>query len=75
MTALPSTAHAQFCSPPIATLQAPRSGPAVFANWLNEHASEAESRHGAVNEILDGGLSVSKFTVAAGLLAEICGSA
>ncbi|WP_420334723.1 NAD-glutamate dehydrogenase [Roseibium sp.] len=46
-----------------------------FANWLTEHASEAESRHGAVNEILDGGLSVSKFTVAAGLLAEICSSA
>ncbi len=46
-----------------------------FSNWLTEHADEAESRHGAVNEILDGGLSVSKFTVAAGLLAEICGSA
>ncbi|MEL7527371.1 MAG: hypothetical protein AAFN16_16455, partial [Pseudomonadota bacterium] len=46
-----------------------------FANWLTEHASEAENRHAAVSEILDGGLTVSKFTVAAGLLAEICGSA
>jgi len=46
-----------------------------FANWLEEHEGEAASRHGAVMEILDGGLSVSKFSVAAGLLAEICGTA
>ncbi|WP_299477868.1 NAD-glutamate dehydrogenase [uncultured Roseibium sp.] len=45
-----------------------------FAQWLEEHEDEAASRHHAVTEILDGGLSVSKFTVAAGLLAEICSS-
>ncbi|MCR9055755.1 NAD-glutamate dehydrogenase [Roseibium album] len=46
-----------------------------FENWLQEHGGEAANRHRAVTEILDGGLSVSKFTVAAGLLAEICGTA
>jgi len=46
-----------------------------FAAWLTEHESEVGRRKRAVSEILDGGLSVSKFSVAASLLAEICGTA
>ena len=46
-----------------------------FDTWLTEHESEVGRRKRAVSEILDGGLSVSKFSVAASLLAEICGTA
>ncbi|MES0885027.1 NAD-glutamate dehydrogenase [Roseibium sp. SCP14] len=47
----------------------------TFSEWLAEHEAEVTRRHRVVTEILDGGLSVSKFSVAAGLLAEICGTA
>ncbi|EAV42655.1 hypothetical protein SIAM614_26873 [Stappia aggregata IAM 12614] len=46
-----------------------------FASWLEEHETEVGRRKRSVSEILDGGLSVSKFSVAASLLAEICGTA
>jgi glutamate dehydrogenase len=46
-----------------------------FASWLEEHEAEVGRRKRSVSEILDGGLSVSKFSVAASLLAEICGTA
>jgi len=42
-----------------------------FATWLESHESEVDNKQRAVNEILDGGLSVSKFSVAASLLSEI----
>lgn len=46
-----------------------------FTSWLEEHEAEVGRRKRSVSEILDGGLSVSKFSVAASLLAEICGTA
>jgi glutamate dehydrogenase len=42
-----------------------------FANWLEKKQSVVNRTTQAVAEILDGGLSVSKFSVAASLLAEI----
>ncbi|PVB62132.1 NAD-glutamate dehydrogenase [Labrenzia sp. 011] len=42
-----------------------------FATWLEEHKVEVSRRQRAVTEMLDGGLSVSKFSVAASLLSEI----
>ncbi|MHA7775747.1 NAD-glutamate dehydrogenase [Roseibium sp. M-1] len=54
-------------------IAAVRSG--GFAAWLEEHDAEVGRRKRSVSEILDGGLSVSKFSVAASLLAEICGTA
>jgi glutamate dehydrogenase len=46
-----------------------------FSSWLQQHEAEVGRRKRSVSEILDGGLSVSKFSVAASLLAEICGTA
>ncbi len=43
-----------------------------FSAWQEEHETEISRRHRAVTEIIEGGLSVSKFSVAAGLLGEIC---
>nr|WP_323054764.1 NAD-glutamate dehydrogenase domain-containing protein [Roseibium sp. DSM 29163] len=45
-----------------------------FPNWLDVHGKDMGRRQRIVSEILDGGLSVSKFSVAASLLAEICGT-
>lgn len=42
-----------------------------FAIWLERHEVEVGRRQRAVTEMLDGGLSVSKFSVAASLLSEI----
>ena len=44
-----------------------------FTNWLKIHEADVERTKTTVNEILDGDLSVSKFSVAASLLAEITG--
>lgn len=44
-----------------------------FTTWLEENQDHVARTTQAVAEILDGGLSVSKFSVAASLLAEICG--
>jgi glutamate dehydrogenase len=54
-------------------IDAVRSG--KFGEWLEMHEVEVARTMRSVNEILDGGLSVSKFSVAASLLAEICGTA
>ncbi len=43
-----------------------------FADWLDTHETAVSRCQRSVGEILDGGLSVSKFSVAASLLAEIC---
>jgi glutamate dehydrogenase len=43
-----------------------------FGNWLEKKETLVSRTTQAVSEILDGGLSVSKFSVAASLLAEIC---
>ncbi|WP_420413029.1 NAD-glutamate dehydrogenase [Roseibium sp.] len=43
-----------------------------FGNWLEKKETLVSRTTQAVAEILDGGLSVSKFSVAASLLAEIC---
>ncbi|WP_417692020.1 NAD-glutamate dehydrogenase [Roseibium sp.] len=42
-----------------------------FAAWLSEYETAVKRTTSTVNEILDGDLSVSKFSVAASLLAEI----
>ncbi|MBO6894053.1 MAG: NAD-glutamate dehydrogenase [Roseibium sp.] len=52
-------------------IEAIRSG--SFADWLEKRETEVNRTQKGVSEILDGGLSVSKFTVAASLLAEVCG--
>jgi glutamate dehydrogenase len=46
-----------------------------FSCWLEKHETQVERTKRAVTEILDGSLSVSKFSVAASLLSEICGKA
>ncbi|MEP2580428.1 MAG: NAD-glutamate dehydrogenase [Roseibium sp.] len=50
-------------------------GDGGFAGWLEKHESKVSRTNQSVTEILDGSLSVSKFSVAASLLAEICGTA
>lgn len=42
-----------------------------FQNWLSDHESDVERTVRTVSEILEGDLSVSKFSVAASMLAEI----
>ena len=42
-----------------------------FESWLSTHEKAVERMTRTVNEILDGDLSVSKFSVAASLLAEV----
>lgn len=42
-----------------------------FQNWLSDHESDVERTVRTVSEILEGDLSVSKFSVAASTLAEI----
>lgn len=54
-------------------IQAVKSG--GFDGWLESHTAEVARTQRSVTEILDGALSVSKFSVAASLLAEICGTA
>lgn len=44
-----------------------------FSSWLGDHEAAVKRTVGTVSEILDGELSVSKFSVAASLLAEITG--
>ncbi|TYC52545.1 NAD-glutamate dehydrogenase [Rhodobacterales bacterium] len=46
-----------------------------FSAWLEKHGNEVSRRQRAIAEILDGAISVSKFSVAASLLSEICGTA
>jgi len=46
-----------------------------FDCWLEKHETQVVRTKRAVTEILDGSLSVSKFSVAASLLAEICSTA
>ncbi len=48
-------------------------GAGGFENWLSTHEQSVERTVRTVNEILDGDLSVSKFSVAASLLAEVTG--
>ncbi|MBN9673263.1 NAD-glutamate dehydrogenase [Roseibium aggregatum] len=47
-------------------------GAGSFTTWLGEHQTEVDNRWRTVTEIFDGGITVSKFSVAAGLLGEIC---
>jgi len=42
-----------------------------FETWLSTHEKVVERTIRTVNEILDGDLTVSKFSVAASLLAEV----
>ncbi|MFN7168649.1 MAG: hypothetical protein ACK4NV_16495, partial [Pannonibacter sp.] len=42
-----------------------------FSNWLGAHEAEVTRTTRAVGEILEGAISVSKFSVAASLLAEV----
>lgn len=53
-------------------VEAIRSG--SFQNWLGQNQANVTRTTQAVSEILDGGLSVSKFSVAASLLAEVSGT-
>lgn len=52
-------------------IQAIRSG--SFATWRTANGTDLSRTTHAVSEILDGGLSVSKFSVAASLLADVSG--